>query len=358
MTTLKETPTQFAERFEARLFGKESLTEQFGDVKTTEYSGGTVDYSVLGPDQSTHHKIMVINGFTEDRITGREFAEALTEGRERTVLIADQPSYKNGVDLSAIDHQAEAYLALIVAEGLGHEPLDVVAHSMGAPILIRMAELAKQRGLTCLDIENGSKSVFLAPVGANEDEKLRYLTGRFVGKFAPQAKKETKKFDPSRLKEKTSMKNATKNLPKTLKEVVYISRKQQLFAKLGEVSLNPLIVEYANDPLMPGKNNKALQENFTGVADGEYVDEGNGYNIAGWVSVIDNTGVGARNFDEFKQNLETSMRGKGELGEDEGLTKQEAKDKWMEHYRNAGHNDHSFNPERSARIVLNYFNSK
>jgi pimeloyl-ACP methyl ester carboxylesterase len=294
------------------------------EQKETRYAGGNVSYSVFGSPDPESQKILVIPGFTEDSLTMQGFAEALTEDGRRQVIVTDQPSYgfKKGITMSAIDHQAEANLAVIRAEGLDNEPLAVVAHSLGAPVEVRMAELAEQSGITALDADKGSVSVFLAPAGANKDERLLLskdsLGARFVLKFMARDAKENKKYDAAKTGQKRAAKNFIKNPLKTGKEAWFLSKKESTYKKLGSLGLKPSVVVFSDDVLQPQR----LDQKITDA----YVDGTEDYSLNGWSTAVNIAG--------------------------KGVGDKAAEDAWLDDYRRAGHNDHARHPEHVAEVVL------
>ena len=305
-----------------------SQSDQFHQTKTAEYNGGKVGYSIFGDPNSELQKILVIPGFTEDSVTMQGFAEALTDGGQRQVIVTDQPSlkFKEGFTMPIIDHQAKANLAVISAEGLDDEPLAVVAHSMGAPIEVRMAKLAKERGIKALDTNEGSVSLFLAPAGANPDERLLLsrdsLASRFIFKFMSRDAKENKKFDPEGIGKKRAAKNFVGNPLKTWKETWYLSKKESTYSKLGELGLKPAVVVFPDDVLQPQRlNQKTTEAYVSGEAD---------YSLSGWSSAIGSLRTGT---------------GEGENA-------------WLDDYRHAGHNDHARHPEDVAKLVLSIFDHR
>jgi pimeloyl-ACP methyl ester carboxylesterase len=295
----------------------------------TDYPGGEVDYAVIGSPSDIHNPVVIIPGFTEGQTVLKRFAETLSEKGEREVIYPDQPVIKDKKPI--IDHHAEALLAIIENEGYGDRPVDIIAQSFGALVAVRAAELAKERGLKCLDAERGSNSVFIAPAGSNDNENLLYLGGRwikFVNREAhpiPALSALTKELDPDGSMAKAGQKNVMASLPKTIKEVIELSRKENIYSKLGELGLKPHIFGYASDVMYPHKVVKTVLD-------------ANGYSLNGYSVPVDSGGIGAGNFGEFKEKT--------------GLSGKEAKKAWAHHYRNAGHNDFLFHPERTVKAIL------
>ncbi len=310
---------------------KEDQKHGLGHLRTAEYPGGKVGYAVFGQPNPENHRIMIIPGFTEDSLTMEEFAKTLAETADTEVIVPDQPGYlrgwkPRGLVMSAINHFAEAYLAVIEAEDLEDEPLDVVAHSLGAPVEVRMAELAKDRGVKALDFEEGSQSVFMAPAGTNPKERLllskESLAARFLFKFLPRDAKEVKKFEPSRMGANRAARNFVKNPFKSAKETWYLSKKSNMYPKLGRVGLKPHVMVFSDDPLLPQRLNQPITE--------AYVSGDEDYSLAGWSSAANVAGLG-----------------KGDS---------KAEDAWLDDYRHAGHNDHGRHPQHVAQAVLQLLN--
>lgn len=319
---------------EAQIAGAENKNSQ-SVHKETDYPGGHIEYAVAGLSNEKHNPVFVVPGFTEGQAVLKDFAETLSEQGERQVIYPDQPELKDKKPV--LDHHAEALLAIIDNEGYGDRPVDIIAQSFGALVAVRAAELAKERGLKCLDAGQGSNSVFIAPAGSNDKENLLYLGGRwlkFVNREAhpiPALSTLTKELDPSGEFAKAGQKNVMADLPKTVKEVLELSRKESIYSKLGELGLKPHIFGYASDVMYPHKVVKTVLD-----ANGDSL---NGYSVP-----VDSGGIGAGSFGEFKEKT--------------GLSGKEAKKAWAHHYRNAGHNDFLFHPERTVKAILQIWDGK
>lgn len=292
---------------------------------TAHYPGGKVEYSVVG-DKGEQNPVLMVPGFTIGKLVQRDFANSLHELGNREVIFSDQPvidkdSKKN---LSALDLQAEAILAILKQQGLEHQPVDFIAHSFGSLITARAAELAAERGITSFDSKRGSHSVFIAPAGSNENENIFYLGGRFA-KFMTKSIPYGRELDPTGGWMKAGTKNFTKNLRKTTKEILVLKEKEQIYKKLGRLGLKPHVLGFASDDLYPHKTIGSTAEKH-----GEALD---GYSVP-----VDSSGVGAASFEEFKEKT--------------NLTGKDARKAWAHHYRNAGHNDFLFHPKRTVKAIL------
>lgn len=325
----------------------ETLTVAPEKIKTVEYRGGTIKYKTIGESNPAHHPILIIPGYTEGHIALTNFAEQLAD--ERQVLVPEQPNYRSiikswskgrkNAGLSAVDHQAEAMLAIIEDNDLSKQPVDLVAHSFGALILERAAELAQKRQWTCFDADRGARSVLIAPAGTYDKESLFKITPRFTKLLGAIASNETA------LNPKIAKNGPKEFISKPIqhtREVWPIARKKIAYDQLANLKLRPFILQYVEDPL--------YSDGIIGpkiVSSLEYT--------AGYASPIDATGIQASSFEDFR----TKFRIKNGI-EDEELTEDQEdklKEEWSRHYRSAGHNDLLYNPQRTARAVLQFLDN-
>jgi pimeloyl-ACP methyl ester carboxylesterase len=313
------------------MYVKDSLNEGLENQnlpiqeKSADYIGGTIEYSIVGYSNN-NQPVLIVPGFTEGRFVLQDFAEALSEQGNCLVLFPDQPilERKQAGKMSVIDQHANALLKIIEAENLSDQPIDIITHSFGSLIAARMAELAKEQGYSTLDSNKGSRSVFIAPAGSNSKENLLYHGGRWA-KFMARSLPYGKELDLTSEMMKAGAKNLLSNPLKTSKEVVGLGKKEKIYKGLGKSGLRPFILGYAADDMYP---HKVI----------ESVIQENGDNLVGYSMPIDSGGVGAENFKQFQ--LKTGLSGK------------EAKKAWSHHYRNAGHNDLLFHPDRTVKAIL------
>jgi hypothetical protein len=226
-------------------------------VRTVEYPGGRIDYELIGNSvESEHNPIVVIPGYGRGMVGYRELGKGLSQDGERTTVVVDQPhwSAKEQVKfgklggLSALDHQAEALLAVIKDINLQNRPVDFVAHSFGAVILERAAELAHERGLdmTPFDSEKGSHSIFVAPAGTIEGEKVMKLIGRF-GASKKQSAANNRRGNDQYKEVNDEGKRYTKYTPKTIREAVILGKTAISYKDLGTYGLKPFILGFPED---------------------------------------------------------------------------------------------------------------
>lgn len=290
-------------------------------LKTVDYDGGTVDYSVVGTD-GEHNPVVIVPGFTIGRLVQRNFASTLSREGSRQVIFSEQPDFTDKA--LPLDNHAEALLAILQNEGLSYRPVDFVTHSMGSLIFARAAELAKERGLSAFDKDGGSRAVFIAPAGSNAKENLIYLGGRFAN-FMAKARPYDKELDPTGDWMKEGASNFLRHKSKTAKEVLALSKKEKIYQRLGSLGIKPFIIGYSNDSLFPHSTFESTVNKH-------------GETIEGYAVPVDTLGVGAKDFAEFM--AKTGLQGK------------DAKRAWAHHYRNAGHNDLLFHPERTVNAIL------
>lgn len=312
------------------VMSKEVRVSSSEQPKHIRYFGGSIEYSVL-ESTSEGNPVVIVPGFTEGRFVLRNFAETFRGLADRTVVFPDQPVLSEKSRISVLDQHAKALLAIIDNENLEDKPVDFIAHSFGAMVVARAAELATELGITSFDSEKGSHTVFIAPAGTNDRENLAYLGGRWLEFMSSEANPvpiiniQTKELDPTGEMLKAGQKNATANIAKSAKEVRILAKKKRIYAGLGNAGLKPFVFGYASDRLFP---HRVVEPVLSRNAD----------NLAGYAVPIDNSGVGAGSFSEFK--TKTGLKGRA------------AKKAWAHHYRSAGHNDFLFHPERTAKAVL------
>jgi len=297
--------------------------------RSAEYSGGSVGYSIL-EGSVEHNPILIIPGFTGGRTALSEFANALNKESGREVIYSDQPVFgkQPKVKLSAINHQAEAILAIIKTEGMEDIPFDVITHSFGSMIAVKAAELAKEQGIMAFDTSEGSHTIFIAPGGTNDRENLAFLGGRWV-KFLAKDTFYRGQLDPTGEMSKAGVKNFWSDPSKTAKEILALRKKDEIYAHLGDLGLKPFILGFANDSIYPHK----VIEN---------VLQDNAESLSGYAVPVDSGVIGAANFKSFVKKS--------------GLSVKEAKEAWAHHYRNANHADLQYHPERTVKAILQIIN--
>jgi hypothetical protein len=208
-----------------------------------------------------------------------------------------------------------------------NEPADFIANSFATSVVAEAAKKADELGWSTFKSDKGSNTCFIATSGANPEENWRSLGKRWAKWMAKNASA-GKTLDPSGDMMKAGVKNAREDVRKTVNEAIALSRYKIDFNELQEVGVNPIMINYADDDLMPFQ-----EDGFT----------------EGAVSLIDNADTaprlangdpypGAKDFEDFKENT--------------GLSGKEAKQAWLHHYRAAEHNDMQFHPDRTARFIL------
>lgn len=298
--------------------------------KTAEYEGGKVDYSVIG-ETTDHNPVVLVPGFTIGRLVQRDFANTLHEEGDRQVIFSEQPNFSWKPSMKpVVDRHAEALLAIIETEGLNEKPVDFIAHSFGAIIFTRAAELAKERGVASFNGEFGSRAVFIAPAGTNKREGIIRLGPRFI-KFMKNGAPLGKELDPDGEWMKAGMKNARSRPLKTLKEVGVLRKKEAIYNRLGAMGIKPSLLGYESDDLMPFRSAKSVVMNED--------KPHSGYSVP--IDIGDTPLKGAKPGINLKEYQEIT-----------GLDKQKATKQWARYVIGAGHNDLLFNPHRTVNAVL------
>ena len=319
--------------------------------RTAEYTGGTVDYSVI-EGSSRHNPVLIVPGFTGGRVALGGFAHELNYEGDREVIYSNQPvldkQAKN--ELSIIDHHAQAILSIIKNEGLEDSPVDFVTHSMGAITAVRAAELAKFQGIRSFDSSQGSHAVFIAPAGSNDKENVFYLSGRWLkfitkdtfykGQLDPtgeMSRAGVKNFwnDPSKTAKeiwelRKKAENSRGNTTKTDKEIRESRKKIDIYNYLGEWGLKPFVLGFASDSMYPDKVVGKVLENA-------------GESLSGYAVPVDSGGIGAANVLDFWKKSGNRPR---------HIIR--TKKAWAHHYRNANHADLQYHPERSVKAILQH----
>ncbi|MEX2006724.1 MAG: alpha/beta hydrolase [Candidatus Saccharimonadales bacterium] len=304
--------------------------------KETSFDSGSVEYSVITSSDSGFNPVLIVPGFTIGRSVQRDFATELSRTGHRKVVFTEQPYLRKLQSRKpVIDRHAEAILAIIEQEGWAERPVDFIAHSMGAIIFTRAAELAHERGYNSFDSEQGSNVVFVSPAGSNEKESLLFLTRRF-GRFTLGERLVASELDPTGEWMRAGARNFIKKPGKTLREINTLRHPERMYRRLGELGIHPLALGYNNDSLMP----------FS-AAETTFMNEE--LSLRGYAVPVDSSPVpkGATRGISFSSFRKLT-----------GLSKKAAKKAWAHSLLNAGHNDLLFHPKRTANAALQILDRK
>jgi pimeloyl-ACP methyl ester carboxylesterase len=196
--------------------------------------------------------VLYVPGFTEGIVAKAPFAAELAL-LDNDVILPNQNRkaiLKDTVDnrKSATYSQAVNYLAVIEAEGL--EELDIVTHSYGSLIFEKMVQIAKASGS---DVFKNSKVIMLAPAGFSRESYPKLMVREIKELLYEGSKKKApKQFDhPDMLK--AGLKNATANLPRTIREVRDLVKNRVDAGSLLENVGSLAILSFASDMLFSGK---------------------------------------------------------------------------------------------------------
>jgi hypothetical protein len=289
------------------------LEECWQTAPLPHQDGETLPYVRLGAYNEGHKPVFYVPGFTEGIEAkapfGIEMARAgfdiIVPGQNRESILKDAANKKNPTYSQALN-----YLAVIEAEGLQNEPMDIAAHSYGSLIFEEMVREAEARGWTCFD---DARVAFLAPAGTNEDEGFTSLGVRFARSIISEGDKTPKDFPDSTgemLKAGTG--NFMANIPRALREMLHLFKEKvdygYLALRVGKIA----VFSYGEDRLFPFRVQAATLERVS-IAGVSYATP-------------------------YSQVLrpDGTMRGAD----------------------NATHNDEQFNPERVAGAVSDFLGDK
>ncbi len=307
-----------------------TIKEQLKDrTEEIEYGLGKIKVAEYGEPTDTRNTVLVVPGYTEGLVALNNFSREVAEQGQRRVIFPEQPKSKHFNGLSSIDDQAEAILAIIEHKRLTDKPLDIIAHSMGALVFLRVADIAQARGYSCFDSEQ-SRSSLIAPAGFYESESFIKLASR----FAKRAKNFT--FGDEALLTKTTENGREIGLggPKSIArrpiastKEIYPLAKSRVSQELGRLSLSPQVLIYPNDELYSwdviGNDLENSLELFSGVS-----------------MPVEYENPGAMSKEDFAEKT--------------GLSGDELKEAWAKNHSNASHNDQLFMPRRTAKAVLQH----
>lgn len=220
------------------------------ETKIAKYRGGEVTYSVVGDQNSDYNPIAFVRGISRGQLASKGLAKALNQSGQRQVLIWDQPlTSKNYI--SPIRSQAEALLAVLEDSDLASKAVDFIAHSFGALILWKAAEIAKKKNMdmTPFDAAQGSRSIFLAPAGSYGWDNPFRLRRRFNEHMA-QSRASGRAGQHPAIDHEANDHEARHPL-RHIFEGLALGSVRLPYHKLGELGLRPMVFAYPNDLAFP-----------------------------------------------------------------------------------------------------------
>lgn len=322
--------------------GRTDNQENFPNSATVEFLDGSVTYSVYGEPSQEHNPILIVNGFENSRTNTKDLAELLAVNRQ--VIIYDQPMYKEDVPSGikknpdqAVGFQARAALAICEDAGLVGEDrqLDLVAISFGSLVAEELKKQASSESKgyeSSFDSENGAHLALVVPAGSNESENLAYLAGRWA-KYVHKGVREQKVMDPTKAKGNAVVADAVKQPAKTTGEIRALSSNRIDYANIGDA----LMLVYPEDKMFPDSDRAKDQKGIIN----EIMTKEYPVRVATPVNPED---VAINGMDLWLTKL--GVKGKKKRLE------------FALSHRGAGHDDPTNNPERTAAVLLNYFDDK
>lgn len=247
-----------------------TIAEDWQHADLAHQPGEKILYVRLGAETATGPRpVLYVPGYTEGIVAKAPFAAELAEkgfdvilpGQNRKKILRDSLSKKN-----ATHSQAMNYLAVITAEGLDDQTVDVVTHSYGSLIFQAMQRVAHDRGQSTFQ---GAKLVELAPAGTNADESLLRLGARFARHMISESRTQKDFPDPKNEMMKAGTKNMLANFPRTVRETLHLARTRLDYNELALSGLASItVLGYAEDKLFPHRIlastiEKAWEDNLT-----------------------------------------------------------------------------------------------
>lgn len=232
------------------------LVDQLQAVKNApipERPNSTISYSRLARQDATGNPILYVPGFTEGIVAKAPFGLAMAE-HGHDIIIPDQNRDAKPERKDATEEQATNYLAIIEAEGLQHSSVNIVAHSYGALIFAKMAQLAKQRGWSCFD---EARVALVAPSGQYEDENLVKLGARFARMLISEVGSDKAFPDETGLQMKAGQGIIKSNPVRAAQEVRSLNREMVSYEGLSQLVGKIGIFGYRDDKLY---GHKQLQD--------------------------------------------------------------------------------------------------
>ena len=301
---------------------------------------GQVNYLKIGQDNPNANPIVIVPGSTQGVEVLEDFGVELSRLGNRKVYVLDQfkrqernwdklkPFTREG--RLGLEQQTSTLLQLLSYKDLTQKPVDFVANSFGAPVAVRAAEVAAERGWSCFNAETGSHMALISPAASKKGEFFLPIGGRF-GWWLLEYPRVNKYLDPNNEMLKAGVQNFIEDLPKTINEMRAFAKVRIPYKKLGEIGIKPVVLGYASDKMMPYRiMDSTLEPNMD--------------QLSGIATIVDPENIAAGNFSEFKQKT--------------GLSGKAAKEAWAHHYRRADHNDQQFHPQRSAQAILQIFDDR
>lgn len=335
---------------------KSGIEIQFANVKSAEYAGGRAPYRVIGEGRANRNPIVSFPGFSGNLVSGKKFNMALANEGDRVIAV-DQPKYRGvlrnlsqkklSTELSGVEHQAQALISVIEAEGLTGEPVDAVTASMGFLTLLRAAEIAKEKGYKTFDSEAGAHSYVVAPSGIVPDETLRSLAGRYMD-FLAHNFKAAKRHDPGNKMGNADTKAVLLHPVKSTKEVHDLHSKKADFKKFGNIGLKPFVLTMGNDLMFP-YHHKAKRSGEIGPS----LEANLGLNdeadpaLSGVASPVDPSRRTAKDYKTFIEKFGSKIKDEN-LSLSEKALKKKIEGEWIDANSNVGHGALTHRPEMIA----------
>lgn len=333
-------------------YSQTELRRQFEKERQVPFENGQARYTAIGEPRPDRNRFLIVPGFSGSFPSLQDFAiELSSEGKEQVITVG-QPKIEERSEEGVIDAHAKGLLAIIEAEGLQDQPLDIIAHSMGWMTLERAAALAREKGYTCFDVEQGSHSYAVAPAGFVPDENIVKMGRRYLPFLAHDSKAnrqhpEGKKIANANAKELITQPG------KTAREVGKLVKHKTEFSKLGEVGLKPFVILFGNDIMFPYEGDKGALgktvEDRVGITDNNTEAE-----LLGAATPVDPNVLTLPSKADFKAHhgeLEPPAKSARERLKRALRIRKNAHKSWVDSNNNSGHGDISYHAARLANSI-------
>ena len=241
-----------ADSYDAGLVAQ--LDQEWSYADLSHLAGEQIPYVRLDTPDTTGRPILFVPGFTETIVAkaplilemAQNGADMIMPGQNRVKIAHDRKRH-----LDATNAQAQNNLAILVAEGLEDQTVDIITHSYGSLVFQEMHKLAQERGIRSFE---GSKVVMLAPAGFNQKESALKLGYRFAKSLILEAKtsKDVDDIDGSMFK--AGQGTMTANIPRGLHEIRDLYKSTVDYERLLKSGIASLaVLGYAEDAVYPHK---------------------------------------------------------------------------------------------------------
>jgi hypothetical protein len=220
-----------------------------------EQPGQEIPYVVVNEHEGST-PMLYVPGFGESIVNKVSFAAELASQGVEVILPGQNRKGRGFGRMDAVEAQALNYLAVIEAEGLTDQVVNVATHSFGSLVFDKMAQIAEERGWTCF---KESTAFMMAPAGLNDNESYAGVAKRWAAAMKTEGSLEHDFPDVKGETAKASLKTLLSNPIRTAREVRQLVKGRVNFERLLGSESTPrligrlMIYGYAEDELYPSR---------------------------------------------------------------------------------------------------------